>query len=355
MRVFSVGFLLLFASAWGLQVELEKIPQCPVDNNGELTEEMRVAITRPLCEAECMPVKMAVDEILSSINKAKVCYKSKLEDNFDCFQQYGLECDASGFIPSSEKQLKEQVEVFVDGLLDSTLYEGACHANFSGEKRLCVFSRVAILLVNKVLSLCSDMDAEQAMPEDDGSVLSCSPQYTLPISRSDLFEMPLDAASAEAPFSDPDWIVAHGTDDEKTALRAFYVEHLDELKGLFEEMTAEANEFGNEAIGLQGWAKNGSKYRSKLSAKFNELSRQRGLIANIINELSQKKYDTETKLAFLDEQNGYLNQNSREMKLAIRAEKRRRFKLSQAVMRETQATCRSNDECLDHIWHANVW
>ncbi|KAJ8903470.1 hypothetical protein NDN08_004577 [Rhodosorus marinus] len=356
MKAFAIGFLLLFAAACGVNVDLEMVRQCPVGENGELTEEMRLAITRPLCEAECMPVDMAVNEIVSAINKAKLCYRSKLEDNFECFQQYGLECDALGFIPNSNEQLDDQVTTFANGLVEGTLYEGTCRATFNDENRLCVFSRVAMLLVNKVMSLCSDVDgSEQAVPADDGSVLSCSPLHTLPISHSDMFESPLDAASAEAPFDDPQWIVTLGTDDEKMALRAFYIEHIDELNGLLEEMNAESNEFGAEAVDLRGWAENAPEFREKLTAKFDELKRQRDQIDDIINELNQRTYETEANLAALDEQNTHLNQDSRKMKLAIRAEKRRRFKLSQAVMRADRLRCRDAEVCVDHVWHSNVW
>uniref|UniRef100_A0A7S3ELP5 Uncharacterized protein n=1 Tax=Rhodosorus marinus TaxID=101924 RepID=A0A7S3ELP5_9RHOD len=358
MRVVGIGFLLLFAAACGLSINMSKVNKCPVGANGKLSEAMRVAITRPLCEAECLPVDMALSEITSAISKAKACYESQLQTNLDCYEVQGVGCGGNGLVvPKTNDELRQEVRKYEKSILRRSLYNGSCKTNFHGVASVCVFSRAAMLLVNEMLHLCADVESsEQEAPSDNGSVLSCNPLYTLPLRRDDSYEKSLDDAAAKAPFDNPDWIANQGTDSEKIELRAFYVEHIEKLEKLIERTSTEGNDFAAELGDLQSWiASAGNEYNGKLVKKLRELKRQKAQLATLVNDLVEKVVNAQKKLEELDEQNPHLNQDSRKMKLAIRAEKRRQFKVSSRQSGDGQATCKSNDECIDHVWHANVY
>uniref|UniRef100_A0A7S3A444 Uncharacterized protein n=1 Tax=Rhodosorus marinus TaxID=101924 RepID=A0A7S3A444_9RHOD len=347
MRSFFVLGLLVFVGVVRGQggdfvLDESRIPACPTDEGGNLTEEFQLSAIRPLCTNECYPYEEGIEVLLQA-----------LENGLTCQQEYIQSANpGAGESPPPLTPDEAAFAQFVwDGTLDKAAYENSCTAMVDGERKLCFNAEAVVEIVKANELFCFDPESNSPIPtpSDLSIVLTCDPAVTF---RMDSFKPSAELqeqVEAPPPVEDPlQCVVPNGCSVADT-IRLYYFQAnlVVNLQTLIEEQFTmkkklfRQKRFVRELKETCGTPDCASILQLKVPVLNDEISQIEDRLADVEVQLTEAQ-------ALLDLIVAQLPGGGGAVRIATTL-------VSRADSGTTWPKCRDRSECDGHIWQANVW
>uniref|UniRef100_A0A7S0BVI3 Uncharacterized protein n=1 Tax=Rhodosorus marinus TaxID=101924 RepID=A0A7S0BVI3_9RHOD len=151
-----------------------KIPKCPVNRNGKLTEEFRLGLVRPLCVHECWPFQEGKETLLIALEAGLKCHRESIA--YSGFGHRGL--GGRSLTPGELKFTKKTW----NKVLKKVAYKDSCRFKDPNAGNKLCFSAVAVVeLVRANEEYCFDPGCAKRRPppKDLSIVMNCDPEFSL--------------------------------------------------------------------------------------------------------------------------------------------------------------------------------
>ncbi|KAJ8905540.1 hypothetical protein NDN08_002047 [Rhodosorus marinus] len=151
-----------------------RIPKCPVNRKGQLTEEFRLGLVRPLCVHECWPFKEGKETLLIALEAGLKCHRENIA--YSGFGYRGL-----GGRPLTPEELKFTKRTW-NKVLKRVAYKDSCRFKGpSAGNKLCFSAEAVVELVRANEEYCFDPGCgkRRSPPKDLAIVMNCDPEFSL--------------------------------------------------------------------------------------------------------------------------------------------------------------------------------
>uniref|UniRef100_A0A7S2ZNC3 SCP domain-containing protein n=1 Tax=Rhodosorus marinus TaxID=101924 RepID=A0A7S2ZNC3_9RHOD len=151
-----------------------RIPKCPVDRKGLLTEEFQLGLVRPLCVHECWPFKEAKETLLTALEAGLQCHRENIAYS-------GLGPRGLGSRPLTPEELRFTKKTW-NKVLKRVAYQDSCRFKGPGQgNKLCFSAEAVVELVRANEEYCFDPGCgkQRSAPLDLSIVMNCDPEFSL--------------------------------------------------------------------------------------------------------------------------------------------------------------------------------
>jgi len=319
-----------------------RIPDCPTDEEGKLTEEFQLSVVRPLCTNECYPYDEGIEVLLEALEDGLKCQQENIQT---------AQSSAEETMPPLTPDEAAFAQFVWDGTLEVAAYENSCTAMVDGERKLCFNAEAVIELVKTNELFCFDPESNSPLPtpSDLSIVMNCDPEFTF---RMDSFKPSAELQeqiNAPPPVEDPSQCVVPNGCSVADTIRLYYFQAnlVVNLQSLLEEQFTmkrklfRQRRFVRELKETCGSPNCESILQQKVPVLNDEIVDIEDRLAEVEILLTEAQASLELVVAQLPGGGGAV-------RIATTL-------VSRSDSGTTWPKCRDRRECDGHIWQPNVW